>query len=82
MKTKTKRFFKRIVIGGLIIATLTVPVFRLNYQLEGANFEVRHYSVISSLAEDIKEKSFMTPDLVYSNIIDRSQEVYNDVVYK
>lgn len=78
---KLKDNIKKIVIGGIAVVLLTAPVFRMNYYSEGEGLEVRKYSIITSLAEDIKEGSLLTHKMIYWNIQDRSQELYNDIVY-
>lgn len=71
---------KKILIGGVVIAMLTAPILRVNY-FNGEDLQVRHYSIITSLVEDVKEGSFLTPSIIYGNIYDRVTETYNDIIY-
>ena len=55
-----------LTISIMIIIIISMPFIKVNYY-NGKSMETRKYSIVSSLIEDIKEKSFMTIDLIINN---------------
>jgi len=60
-----KKFYI-ITMLVMIITIISIPFIEVNYY-NGDKMEIRKYSVISSLIEDIKERSFMTVELIINN---------------
>lgn len=80
MKKLTSKV-KKTIISSIVLGILLVPGLRVNY-FNGNGLEVKNYSIITSLIEDVKERSFMTPSIVAGNLKDRAIETYNDIKYK
>lgn len=57
-----KNIYKKVLIIA-IAGILLIPFMKVNYY-NSTNTEIRKYSIVTSLIEDIKEESFMTLDLL------------------
>ena len=50
----------------MVITIISIPFIEVNYY-NGGGMETKKYSIVSSLIEDVKERSFMTIDLIINN---------------
>lgn len=57
-----KNIYKKVLII-VMAGILLIPFMKVNYY-NGTNTEIRKYSIVSSLIEDVKEESFMTLELL------------------
>lgn len=74
----------KIIIGISIIGILIVPIFRQPYHIEGIGEVTKYDSIVSSIVNDYRDGTrgtTSTAELVYTNIVDRGQELINIMLY-